>query len=746
MTTTTLSSKNRFTNLLKVQLLRNLSTMAYLTVILFLFFPLQLFLQWQQLENIYQSNGHIQWWRFVSPTNMYTTTSFVAVCFILIVGTLVISLSQVSYMHQKRSVDLYHSLPLTRRQLMLANGITAFATVAIPFVVNYVINIAFALVCTTLPGYSFLWTNVLRDIFGWLVAIMGIISVVFFVATQVGSSFENFVFSCEILVTPFALLGINEAICSWHLLGYSSKLNIYKVCNLTPATFMISANTSPNYSNTSPASWFPILIWFLLGISLFVASMLLYERRKSEKAESTGCQGILGFLLICIGTYIGAFLMGAFISAITTETPVNYMIGCLIGTVLVFILIQAILNRGFSGMLSHLRMGALICAVVIIAQAIPSIGGGFGYVHRVPAPEKVSSVEVGGRGWFSNVNVIDAESVTEGATAIPEYAPTLYYNYDYLRSVTLTEQDSIAAVQNLHRTIIDESKNSRARYGTRYSFAYQVNRHTLERKYYLPTLTTQDEAIEQLWICREFVEKTHPVFHLTAEQINKIDLHDNFGFYRTSVNDREQLSYLLQALREDAILDRTQSYFSDAPILCIINIQTDFSDSRSDPLATRPTQDRVAGTVTLPVFATDKAFARALESMGLSEQMKPFSASEITSIGVNRYFKESGEQFLPVISRYMDLQGANYNQNEATLSLPQTIAKIEEVGKRFAYYDASRYEDFIYCTFYKDKEAGITVQLPVETFYNSLSQEEITNLNNLLGDTTYGTVMAEEAK
>ena len=176
MTTTTLSSKNRFTNLLKVQLLRNLSTMAYLAVILFLFFPLQLFLQWQQLENIYQSNGHIQWWRFVSPTNMYTTTSFVAVCFILIVGTLVISLSQVSYMHQKRSVDLYHSLPLTRRQLMLANGITAFATVAIPFVVNYVINIAFALVCTTLPGYSFLWTNVLRDIFGWLVAIMGIIS------------------------------------------------------------------------------------------------------------------------------------------------------------------------------------------------------------------------------------------------------------------------------------------------------------------------------------------------------------------------------------------------------------------------------------------------------------------------------------------------------------------------------------------------------------------------------------------
>lgn len=113
MTTTTLSSKSRFRSLLKGMLRRNRASAIYLFVAIFFFFPLQYILEIQrQLEDLSRYGSASNW--LYGPSQVYTSISLIAMVFILTTAPLVLTLAQVSYLHNRRSVDLYHSLPLTR--------------------------------------------------------------------------------------------------------------------------------------------------------------------------------------------------------------------------------------------------------------------------------------------------------------------------------------------------------------------------------------------------------------------------------------------------------------------------------------------------------------------------------------------------------------------------------------------------------------------------------------------------------
>ena len=121
MTTTTSSPDRRFWTLLRGLLRRNLGAMIYFFLVTCFFFPVQYYLEifgtrWN-LDPVYWSVRNLY-----GPAQIYTAFSMVVMVIILLAAPVVIATSQMHYLHTRRSVDLYHSLPVTRRQLMLASG------------------------------------------------------------------------------------------------------------------------------------------------------------------------------------------------------------------------------------------------------------------------------------------------------------------------------------------------------------------------------------------------------------------------------------------------------------------------------------------------------------------------------------------------------------------------------------------------------------------------------------------------
>ena len=277
MTTTTLSSKSRFRSLLKGMLRRNRASAIYLFVAIFFFFPLQYILEIQrQLEDLSRYGSASNW--LYGPSQVYTSISLIAMVFILTTAPLVLTLAQVSYLHNRRSVDLYHSLPLTRTQLLGANTLAVFLTIAIPYLLNYLLVVIAGIVRVVLGGGEFVLSpgQILLDILGWLTVELVIIALVMLVATQVGSVFENFVFTCELVMAPVAVLGISIITMNTFLVGFSDRIPAKVYAAINPIGMMIGRIAAPQSSVANGKTVYQLAAynWMLVGWMLAAGVLL----------------------------------------------------------------------------------------------------------------------------------------------------------------------------------------------------------------------------------------------------------------------------------------------------------------------------------------------------------------------------------------------------------------------------------------------------------------------------------------
>lgn len=140
---TATSSPDRFGSLLRGLLKKNIPNMVYLALIGFIGIPLPyllaMFRRWEEkgqwvYENISTADRG----------GLYVGIAVGTVCLLWLAGSFILALSGVGYMHNRRAVDLYHSLPVTRGQLLLGHVLANFLTVALPMTANTLLTAALA--------------------------------------------------------------------------------------------------------------------------------------------------------------------------------------------------------------------------------------------------------------------------------------------------------------------------------------------------------------------------------------------------------------------------------------------------------------------------------------------------------------------------------------------------------------------------------------------------------------------------
>ena len=242
---TATSSPDRFGSLLRGLLKKNISNMVYLALIGFIGIPLPyllaMFRRWEEkgqwvYENISTADRG----------GLYVGIAVGTVCLLWLAGSFILALSGVGYMHNRRAVDLYHSLPVTRGQLLLGHVLANFLTVALPMTANTLLTAVLAGIRhgMTPDRAAFHLGAIALDLLGWYVTAFAIIVMVYLAATQVGSTFDTFLFSGVFLAALPVLCLTHTVMCQSYLAGWNYDMKWQIFCVLTPVLTMIGSYTT----------------------------------------------------------------------------------------------------------------------------------------------------------------------------------------------------------------------------------------------------------------------------------------------------------------------------------------------------------------------------------------------------------------------------------------------------------------------------------------------------------------------
>lgn len=558
---TATSSPDRFGSLLRGLLKKNIPNMVYLALIGFIGIPLPyllaMFRRWEEkgqwvYENISTADRG----------GLYVGIAVGTVCLLWLVGSFILALSGVGYMHNRRAVDLYHSLPVTRGQLLLGHVLANFLTVALPMTANTLLTAALAGIRhgMTPDRAAFHLGAIALDLLGWYVTAFAIIVMVYLAATQVGSTFDTFLFSGVFLAALPVLCLTHTVMCQSYLAGWNYDMKWQIFCVLTPVLTMIGSYTT--YGE-----------WLYAAMAIWLAA---------------------GVLLLWIAVFALA----------------------------VYFFVELILGRGFKGMKrGSIMMGAAMAAVTVLYAGI-LFTGGLGFEKRVPAAERLASVTLDYRGRYNNVYLNEAERQHsyEGENH------AIYYSYDSIGDVTLRGPEALKAATALHRLLTESDQNgvSGENHMGRIELEYTFNDgRVMKRVYHAYGGDALLAAYAALEDTPEFQSRTNPLYYWVAEEspYREIDLCDATGFHKTALTETDyDTAALVAALRLDMLAEKAMDYYDqERRTVCYLYLESELDEKYSH----QPAEKDFYSSFTVPVGESYTHTLELLREWGLEGYLIP---------------------------------------------------------------------------------------------------------------------------
>ena len=432
-------------------------------------------------------NSPDNWWENVTQEYLakqfsnavaYNLRSEIATILIplLLVFLIVSSIQTFQYMHKRRSVDLFHALPVRRTPLLLGNMAAIGTVLAVIAILNLVICGVVDMALGATGDYSA----------GWLLGLMGYM-LLLLAASLCGTVF--LLVSCG-TVSGAVIAGILLTV-GWPLLvicGASIIQDSLPGCQLVASGSVLTALTpylalfvpysnggevllsvalmgdqtyesGSALSNGAMTVWL-ILWWVLVTAVLLAGCILVYRKRKSEAAENNFSYPVLRIIIRFIIS--GAVGLGCalFFGNLSGSNVVFYLTAVL-ASGLTHVITQVVWVRE----IRELPRSLLYYAALAVAMAVFFVGlatGGLGYVNRIPAEGDVDYIRVDLPGYhFDDSKETYLYSRTRSLTVdtvLPEDEDVLYKDNVDSFSVEpkLQKPKSIQTVQALHQTILSQ--------------------------------------------------------------------------------------------------------------------------------------------------------------------------------------------------------------------------------------------------------------------------------------------------
>ena len=321
-----------------------------------------------------------------------------------------------SYLYNNRAAGMIHSLPVRREGLFLTSYLSGLVFLLAPNALVWLLTLGAEGLCS---GYVNLYTLSL-----WLAAQCGMC--VFFYSFAVFCA----MFTGNLLALPafygilnflaLVLMFLFDVMFEPFLYGYAGMTNTAEeiVWWLTPVVRLCENVRWRNNGLGYHLEGVPeLVIYTVAGLSFAALALLVYRRRHIETAGDVVAVAVVRPIFkygvaLCSGLCLGYWLYAIF----GVSTPFGLMGSLLLWTAIGYFAAEMLLKKTFRVFKAWRGCAVLL---VLVAIGLTSLRmDAFGFVTRIPNPNKVASVTVDGMGSYPYDEGRNFEFTTEDAGLI----------------------------------------------------------------------------------------------------------------------------------------------------------------------------------------------------------------------------------------------------------------------------------------------------------------------------------------
>lgn len=520
-----MTSKNLFFNLMKEDLKRRLWAAA-LTFLAF-FFSLPVASAMALSDNRYRSANVYEKMASSVRSILGLNNGFLSVFIVLL--ALILGVTSFSWLHSRKKVDFYHSLPVKREKLFFVNYLDGIMILAAAYAVNLFFGVVIALVNGIAPG-DFL--PAVMKAFGFYllhftmlysVTVLAMVMTGHILVGILGTGVFHFYFPALVLI----LDALYQEFFKTSYNGGSSLA--YRVIDKCSALTLYIGN----YGVVTGASQSGSVVLRMVSVVLVIAvvtavSLLLYRLRGSESAGKAMAFGMSRPLIRIPLVTLSALCGGLFFWELRDSLGwAAFGIAC--GLLLSHCIIEIIYHFDFKKLFAN-RISMAVCAVAAVLIFCGFRFDLFGYDKYIPKQASLESVAVSLSNMEYWVDYGDVKVDRDGVYTW-EYESSDSYLFSRM---SLSDTDTALA---LVREAVSQTQKEKSGVSFRdmedgnhyvsFSVKFKLKSGREVYRSYSVYGDTTYELVKKIYDSPDYRKAAYPVMEQTPEETGKIKLYQS---------------------------------------------------------------------------------------------------------------------------------------------------------------------------------------------------------------------------
>lgn len=564
-TTTSYSNAGRVLAVYKMDLKKLKNTGILFTILFFLFFSMSYMLTLNDAFSYY-SAYRIQ----EAAINIYTPVSLGTAVPIFVLMPIIIASNLFDYIQSKRAVDVYHALPATRTQFMTGHILAGTTVMGGALLINYaIIMLTQLFILGRIDNFGRMFTDFLLLVFTAFVIFITTIAV----AVSVGRKGDVGMFTVGVYAFPLILVSVVMGLVSEFYYGFQAnweslvKINPLPLIVLKNGLFYmqqseLSASDMQSFTEIKDIFTSSLILWVILAIAITAIAFVVYNRRKSETAETFNSNSVLVLFTKFSVSFLSSLMMGFIFYAVFGERysyangyEKNYFylyFGAVIGAIISYVIVEVVLARSFKTLKKTLipcGICIVLCLTFIASLTNPN---SLGFVTKVPEASAVSNVRLNYKGYH-----------LEQSSYSYDYSGYIFDEFGR-GTVILSSPEAIDLVTKIHKDIaqtyvnIENGKTySSEMYDASFSLNMEYSRKiggNVKRGYRYFNFSNIENFIN-LEYNEEYLTQSNPIFFAEPKNVKGVKLYtlDNgvLGNEKVMPLDRAKITELMDAVKLD---------------------------------------------------------------------------------------------------------------------------------------------------------------------------------------------------
>lgn len=532
--------------------------MVLATTFMFALYPLMAFTQF-----VLDASGTY------SPYVFLTGRIFLTI--LLVLSVFIVPLNLFSYLNVKRNLDVYHALPIKRKDLFLSTFVSTLIIILIPYTLIYTFGGVYnVLVIADVDGLMLFYNYIYS-----IIITMAVLIPILFAMMNTGTAIDGFLYSGLLHVIPPIAYGTYLVFGETMLLGFSPNPDLLFVLFSTPIYALFDLNF--NTTRTFPNPWAITFYWFVFSLVATWVVLYLYKIRRSEKAENPFTNK--WFFPIVVTTLI--MVVQVFFYSLFSNFNNNTLIDArtlifpIVFTFVAYMILDVIAHRGFRHFLKGMLAFAITTVITLSSFVGLTLTRGFGYVTNVPNANNVKEVEV----------------IVQDSLGI--YGPLRQYGYDsfthQMKPMVFDDPQHIEIITQLHQSILDGYKEIDYQKDRFYdsmigefrfdntgsvTLTYTMNTGLTVARTYQTNIQWLD-PLQQLFNTPQYFAHSNTPLELALTDnydITRLEINNSLLSFPVLINNDDQMKQLITHYKEDYLAKTISQHVNKSVVLGFANI------------------------------------------------------------------------------------------------------------------------------------------------------------------------------